>query len=156
MPVHPVRTRYILLGFAVIVQLVVTGCQFRPGENANIKVEAFVCQNKIVVNATAPPFVDQEPFVLYDQTTIHWDMATNVKDFEVEFTDGLPFGPNATKFGTKPGETQDTPIYKAPTVATLYNYKITVTDATGAPKPPYDPHVVGGGGIGGLIYFRPK
>ena len=158
MPVHPVRVRYILLGFTVIVQLMVAGCRFQPGEpgeNVDIDVQAYVCPNpvKIVVNSTAPPFVDQEPAVLCDKKKIHWDMAANVRDFEVEFTDIPPFGPNATKFGNKPGETQDTPIYNAPGTATLYKYKITVTDTTGATKS-YDPHVVGGGGIG-LIY-RPK
>lgn len=155
MPVNPVRTRYILLGFTVIVQLVVAGCRFQPGGNEDLHVQGYPCQYPItiVVNSTAPPFVDQESIVLCNNDKIHWATAANVTEFEVEFTEGQPFGPNATKFGNKPGEQQDTPIYTAPSVLTTYKYKITVKDTTGA-KQSYDPHVVGGGGIG-LIY-RPR
>ena len=106
----------------------------------------FHCHNPEIIQVKlTSPGVDHKAVYLCDQCKIQWKKTGNVKDYEVVFDPPGPFIP--TKFGTLPGDNgETTPVYTAPVELTVYKYTITVTDTSGVTHPPYDPHVVGGGG----------
>jgi len=141
MNVDPVRaSRTLLLALILLFALATGGCE-KPKN-----VRRYSCSNQVVkVDSKLDKGVDHKAVYLCDGNTVQWVMSGNVASFEIVFQDP-PFG-NATKFGTGSGETTTTPSYSAPTDLTVYKYTVSGVDKNGVAFGPFDPHVVGGGGL---------
>ena len=141
MNVHPVRScRTLLLALILLFALAAGGCE----KTKNVR--SYSCSNQIVkVDSKLDKGVDHKAVYLCNGYTVQWVMSGDVASFEIVFQDP-PFG-NATNFGTGPGETTTTPPYSAPVDLTVYKYTVSGFDKNGAPFGPFDPHVVGGGGL---------
>ena len=151
MTAQPERKSHILLFVLLSIQIALGGCQH---EQFAGKIVAFTCTDEtITVDHTKAKGVDKETVILCDGKKITWEKGKHVASFEIDFQDPA-FG-TATHFGTGPGETTTTPAYSAPIETTLYKYTVTtIGDDTGHIHGPFDPHVVGGGGIGMVITAR--
>jgi hypothetical protein len=131
--------------FAVVlfVAFAVSGCRKVPltttcGTSGNVIIK---------VDHTKPKGVDHKAVYVCTNYTITWERQANVQSFEVHFVgvdpSDFPFGPANANFGTG---NATTPPLPDPKELTVFKYNLKIVDSNGISHP-FDPHVVGGGGL---------
>jgi len=146
MPFFPIGAGY-TTRFTLVLLVALTA----SGSQRKERVATYTCGDQhIKVDHTLPKGVDRKAVYLCGGDKIIWDAQPNVQ-FEIDF-DESPWGPNNAKFGNKNGLNPYTPKFPnsptpAPKDPTVFKYTITIVDNNGHSYPPFDPHVVGGGGL---------
>lgn len=136
--------QFISLGSAYMMRLVVVlslglGASVWDEMASSEAAVSYTCKNEII-KVDPQKGVDRKAIYLCDGYTVTWEPKANagVHKFQIVFQDS-PFVGGATQF--------DDTTTKWPTMdqfADLSVFKYTITVNDGAP---FDPHVVGGGGI---------
>jgi hypothetical protein len=105
------------------------------------KAVKYNCQDE-TLNIDLKKGVDRKAIYLCAGQKVTWVDPSNKYTFQVVFQD-YPFGGTPTTFDNG---TPTSPVLPPITDLTVFKYTITIFDTSGFPHP-YDPHVVGGGGI---------
>lgn len=146
--IHRVSSRGVLLAFVLFT----TNCGGTISEKSpsalpqNVHLIQVNCaDNQITVDPTEPHGVDHAhaALLICPDEQITWVDHSGKYKFQVDFDD-YPFAGAPQSFNNANPTTPKFP--KGVPDITVFKYKITVDDGSGNPKP-FDPHVIGGGGI---------
>jgi hypothetical protein len=125
----------------MFVALAVSGCQKKMPLLSSCN-----CGNKTIkLDHSKPKGVDHKAIYLCPNDTITWVPGPHVRSFTIVFVgQDLPFGATATFAGTTLPVTS--PPLPDPGELTVFKYDLTIVDDSGTSHP-FDPHVIGGGGL---------
>lgn len=140
---YPLPPRHAkLIATVLFAAVAVSGCSKKE------QYKAYTCSDvKIKLDPSKQRGVDHKAVYLCanNVNTITWVPEANVKSFRIEFIGhDLPFGSTTTFVGTTSPVT--TPPLPDPGELTVFKYDLTIVDTNGKIWP-FDPHVVGGGGL---------
>jgi hypothetical protein len=123
-----------LCALLLLLALGTGGCNMKPKKGTQVRL---ACGAKHI---TVDPGtgVDQQHMAVYvcENDPVTWEAPPSVTTFTVHFPGACPFTSCADISDSHPRITA-----KQPADLTVYKYTITVNNG-----PPFDPHVVGGGG----------
>ena len=135
MRIFPGRANLTTLLF-LLLALEISGCPKKE------RFQEFGCSDvQITVDFTKPKGVDHKAVYLCETNKVIWVPGPNVKSFNLEFVDDLPFG-STKKFDS--GHSTTPPLGHFSEL-TVFKYNLLIFD-TSNNQYHFDPHVVGGGG----------
>lgn len=144
MQVHPSRARYALcFALTLLASLALSGC----GGGQQQLTGTFKCSDQTVtVDWSQKHGVNPHQNAIYLCTgnKVTWNPAGNVQSFTITFQDS-PFGPSPQTFDQNHNVSPPMPAY-TDSDWRVFKYSLQVTDTQGNSHP-FDPHVIGGGGL---------